>query len=46
MIRIGLAGTWHVHFGGYANAVKRDPRCLITALWDPDPEKGRKTAAE
>ena len=45
MIRIGLAGTWHVYFGGYANAARRDPRCRITALWDPDPVRGKQAAA-
>lgn len=45
MIHVALIGTWHVHFGGYANAVARDPRCRVTVLWDPDPVAG-KAAAE
>ncbi len=44
MINIALAGTWHVHFHGYANVVKNDPRCKITALWDPDPAAGAAEA--
>ena len=46
MIRIALAGTWHVHFGGYAGGARKDPRCEITAVWDPDPAAGQKAAAD
>ncbi|MBQ7600239.1 MAG: Gfo/Idh/MocA family oxidoreductase [Clostridia bacterium] len=46
MINIGLVGTWHVHFWGYANAVARNPNCRITVLWDPDGEAGRKAAEQ
>ena len=45
MINIGLAGTWHVHFGGYANELAADSRCRITALWDNNEAAG-KAAAE
>lgn len=46
MLKIGLAGTWHVHFKGYANdAAKRDD-CQIVALWDPDEEIGKEKAKE
>lgn len=44
MINIALAGTWHVHFRGYADAIKADPRCKITALWDPDEDAGTEYA--
>jgi predicted dehydrogenase len=44
MINVGLAGTWHVHFNGYANQIKNDPKCRITALWDPDEAAGREAA--
>ncbi len=44
MINVGLAGTWHVHFEGYANQIKNDPKCRITALWDVDETEGRKAA--
>lgn len=42
MINVALAGTWHVHFEGYAKNIEANPLCKITALWDPDPEKGKK----
>ena len=44
MIHIALVGTWHVHFGGYANTVAGNPNCKITALWDPDPAVGQAAA--
>ena len=34
MINVALAGTWHVHFQGYANAVRRDARWHIGASAD------------
>ena len=46
MINVALIGTWHVHFGGYANAVAADSRCRITVLWDPDAEAGKAAAAK
>lgn len=45
MINIALAGTWHVHFNGYATAAKNRPECKITALWDPDAKAGAAAAA-
>ncbi len=44
MINIALAGTWHVHFEGYAKTVQASPLCKITALWDPDEANGKKYA--
>ena len=44
MINVALIGTWHVHFNGYAREIRDDGRCRITALWDPDPEKGKEAA--
>ena len=44
MLNIALIGTWHVHFGGYANTVRNHPDCKITALWDPDPAAGKSAA--
>ncbi len=45
MINVALAGTWHVHFRGYADSLAKNQKCRITALWDNDEEKG-KAAAE
>ena len=44
MLNIGLMGAWHVHFKGYATAVAAREDCRITALWDPDAERGQKAA--
>lgn len=44
MVNVALAGTWHVHFWGYANAVANNPDCRITALWDPDEKTGREAS--
>ena len=41
MTNIALGGTWHVHFGGYANEIAADKRCHITVLWDDNEENGR-----
>lgn len=44
MINIGLVGTWHVHFDGYARDAQKRPECKLTALWDPDEKIGREKA--
>ena len=45
MLKIGLAGTWHVHFRGYAmEAGSRDEDCVITRLWEPNEEVGEDIA--
>lgn len=45
MINIALAGTWHVHFKGYATEAAKNENCNIVALWDNNIENG-KAAAE
>jgi predicted dehydrogenase len=42
MINVALVGTWHVHFEGYAKAIKNNPLCNITVLWEPDEDRGKK----
>lgn len=44
MKNIALVGTWHVHFEGYANTIKDNPHCKITAIWDNDKESAKKYA--
>ncbi|MDR1630230.1 MAG: Gfo/Idh/MocA family oxidoreductase [Oscillospiraceae bacterium] len=44
MFKIGLVGTWHVHFSGYAKEVAKHEGCVITRLWDPDEAKSREEA--
>jgi len=46
MLNIGLISKWHVHAGGYAKELQRDPRTRIAAVWDEDPERGAKWAQE
>lgn len=46
MIKLGLAGTWHVHFGGYVREFKNYGDVKITALWDPDEETAKNKAEE
>ena len=38
MIKLGLAGAWHVHFGGYVKEFLSRGDVEITAMWDPDAE--------
>ncbi len=38
MIKLGLAGAWHVHFGGYVREFLSRGDVEITAMWDPDGE--------
>lgn len=44
MINVALVGTWHVHFDGYARKISSNENCKVTALWDPDGERGAKAA--
>lgn len=44
MINVGLVGTWHVHFDGYARNIEKNENCKIIALWDPEEDKGIKAA--
>ena len=46
MLNIGLISKWHVHAGGYAKELKRDPRTRIAAVWDEDPARGAQWAKE
>jgi predicted dehydrogenase len=36
----------HVHAGGYAQSVQRNPDATITCVWDDDPERGRPAAEQ
>lgn len=38
MIKLGLAGAWHVHFNGYVKEFLSRGDVKITAMWDPDAE--------
>ncbi len=45
MVRIAMLSAAHVHFGGYADQVVREPDAEMVAIWDDMPERG-KAAAE
>src|SRR5437763_3957088 len=46
MVRVALLGMAHVHAGGYAQSVQRNPDAEITCVWDDDPERGRPAAEQ
>ncbi|MDR0495844.1 MAG: Gfo/Idh/MocA family oxidoreductase [Treponema sp.] len=46
MLNVGLISTWHVHTDGYVQELKNCGKVNIIALWDENPEEGRKKAAE
>jgi predicted dehydrogenase len=46
MLNVGLISSWHVHAEGYVRELQRSGKVHIAALWDENPEKGRKRAAE
>lgn len=46
MIKLGLAGTWHVHFGGYVKEFLSRGDVEVAALWDPDEEVAKAKGEE
>ena len=46
MINVALVGTWHVHFEGYANTIRDNPLCKITAIWDNNKESALRYAKQ
>jgi len=45
MIGIGMVSFWHLHGKDYAQAAEANPETQIVAVWDEDPERGRREAA-
>lgn len=45
-LRIGKISMWHVHAWDYIKQAEAHPEAEIAALWDEDPERGAKAAAE
>lgn len=41
MLKLGLAGTWHVHFEGYVKEFINTGRCEIVSLWEHNEEKAK-----
>ncbi|MCL2016298.1 MAG: Gfo/Idh/MocA family oxidoreductase [Defluviitaleaceae bacterium] len=46
MLKIAMLSSWHVHAGGYAQQINRRKDATVTAVWDENPENGKKFAAE
>jgi len=46
MIRIGIAGLWHVHAPGYIKTLQARSEVEIVAVYDDDLERGKKAADE
>ncbi|PYI54381.1 Gfo/Idh/MocA family protein [Paenibacillus flagellatus] len=46
MIRVAMLSFWHVHARDYAKQITEHPETEIVAVWDEQPERGRKEAQE
>jgi predicted dehydrogenase len=46
MLKVAMLSKWHVHAGGYAKFLQSLGNVKITAVWDEEPERGRKWAEE
>jgi 1,5-anhydro-D-fructose reductase (1,5-anhydro-D-mannitol-forming) len=44
VIRIAILSFWHVHAKDYARDAEATPSTQITAVWDEDPDRGRREA--
>lgn len=45
-LSVAVLGFWHVHAAEYAKAVQDNPHTSLSAVWDPDAERGEEAAAE
>lgn len=41
MLKIAMAGVWHVHAEGYANEINASSSAKVCAVWDSDKERGK-----
>ncbi len=46
MLKIAMLSKWHVHAEGYAREFNNTGLSKVTAVWDEEPERGRKWAEE
>jgi 1,5-anhydro-D-fructose reductase (1,5-anhydro-D-mannitol-forming) len=46
MLRVAMLSGWHVHARDYAKQITQIEDTRITAVWDEQPERGRKWAEE
>jgi 1,5-anhydro-D-fructose reductase (1,5-anhydro-D-mannitol-forming) len=45
-LSVAILGCWHVHAIDYANSIANHPDTVLTAVWDPDEERGRAGAEQ
>lgn len=45
-LRIAVLSRWHVHADEYAKAINDNPESRVAAVWDEDPQRGQRWAAE
>ena len=46
MVNVLMLSKWHVHAGGYANAVMEQPDARVSLVWDDDAARGEEWAKE
>jgi len=46
MVNVAMLSAWHPHAKGYAEELRKLPEAKITAVWDEQPDRGRKWADE
>jgi len=46
MLKVAILSSWHVHAHGYAKQFQNRTDSQVTAVWDEEPEKGKKFAAD
>ncbi len=44
VLRVAILSFWHVHAKDYARQAEANPSTQVTAVWDEDPERGRREA--
>ena len=44
MLKIAMAGKWHVHAEGYAKDFEKEPDAKVICVWDDDETRGRAWA--
>ena len=46
MLKVAILSSWHVHAHGYAQQFQNRSDAQVTAVWDEEPEKGKKFASD
>lgn len=46
MLKIAMAGAWHVHARGYAKTINEQPDACVSCVWDDDTARGSAWAKE